>query len=61
MPSDQKYIPLSGQTAGDDTTPLYALVPEQPPSHWGKLTSQPREESEQYKAFLKRSRDGKRK
>jgi len=27
---------------GDDTPPLMASVPEPPPSHWGKLTSQSR-------------------
>jgi hypothetical protein len=46
---------------GNDTTPLMALVPEQPPSHWGKLTSTARTLSPQYLAFLnkhKEVRDG---
>lgn len=46
---------------GNDTTPLMALVPESPPSHWGKLTSTARTLSPQYLAFLnkhKEVRDG---
>lgn len=39
---------------GDDSTPLVSLVPEPPPSHWGKLTSQSRTLSPQYVQFLKR-------
>lgn len=42
---------------GDDTPPLMALVPEPPPSHWGKLTSQSRTNSPQYMAFLKKHKE----
>jgi hypothetical protein len=42
---------------GDDSPPLMASVPEPPPSHWGKLTSQSRTLSPQYVAFLKRSKE----
>lgn len=41
---------------GDDTTPLVALVPDQP-THWGKLTSAPRTASPQYLEFLKRHKE----
>lgn len=48
---------------GNDTTPLMAIVPEPPPSHWGKLTSAARTLSPQYLAFLNKHkevrRDGK--
>lgn len=46
----------SRQVAGD-TTPLVSLVPEPPPSHWGKLTSQSRTLSPQYMAFLKKHKE----
>jgi hypothetical protein len=39
---------------GDDSLPLMARVPEPPPSHWGKVTSQARTLSPQYIEFLKR-------
>lgn len=39
---------------GDDSPPLMSRVPEPPPSHWGKLTSQSRTLSPQYVQFLKR-------
>ena len=39
---------------GDDSTPLMAKVPEPPPSHWGKVTSQSRTLSPAYVEFLKR-------
>jgi hypothetical protein len=42
---------------GDDSTPLMSLVPEAPPSHWGKLTSQSRTLSPQYLKFLGRSKE----
>lgn len=42
---------------GDDTPPLMSRVPEPPPSHWGKLTSQSRTLSPQYMEFLKRSKE----
>lgn len=41
-------------THGDDSPPLMAKVPEQPPSHWGKVTSQSRTLSPAYVQFLKR-------
>jgi hypothetical protein len=44
---------------GDDSPPLMRLVPEPPPSHWGKITSEARTLSPQYIEFLKRARDGK--
>lgn len=37
----------------NDDQPLMSLVPEPPPSHWGKITSRPREQSEEYKKFRK--------
>lgn len=43
--------------SGEDTTPLMALVPEAPPSHWGKITSTPRTASPQYLAFLARHKE----
>lgn len=46
----------------EDTPPLMSLVPEPPPSHWGKVTSQSRTLSPQYLRFLGRKEviDGKR-
>lgn len=41
-------------THGDDSPPLMAKVPEQPPSHWGKVTSQSRTLSPAYVEFLRR-------
>lgn len=41
-------------THGDDSAPLMSKVPEQPPSHWGKVTSQSRTLSPAYVEFLKR-------
>jgi hypothetical protein len=41
---------------GDDTTPLVSMVPDPPPSHWGKVTSQARTCSPQYIEFLKKNR-----
>jgi len=43
---------------GNDTPPLMSSVPEPPPSHWGKTTSQARTTSPQYLDFLKRHREG---
>jgi hypothetical protein len=40
-----------------DTPPLMAKVPEPPPSHWGKLTSQSRTLSPQYMAFLQKHKE----
>lgn len=37
---------------GDDSPPLMNKVPEPPPSHWGKLTSQSRTQSVEYLRFL---------
>lgn len=45
---------------GDDSPPLMNLVPEAPPSHWGKVTSQARTLSPQYIKFLQRAREGNR-
>jgi hypothetical protein len=42
---------------GDDTPPLMSKVPEPPPSHWGKLTSQSRTLSPQYMAFLNKHKE----
>lgn len=39
---------------GDDTPPLMTIVPEPPPSHWGKITSKT---SAEYLDFLKRNRE----
>lgn len=39
---------------GDDTPPLMSKVPEAPPSHWGKVTSQSRTLSPAYVKFLQR-------
>lgn len=39
---------------GDDSPPLMTLVPEPPPSHWGKVTSQSRTLSAAYMKFLGR-------
>lgn len=41
-------------THGDDTPPLMSKVPDPPPSHWGKVTSQSRTLSPAYVEFLKR-------
>jgi hypothetical protein len=43
---------------GDDSPPLMSLVPEPPPSHWGKLTGQSRTLSPQYMKFLGRKEAG---
>jgi hypothetical protein len=48
---------LRNQRTGDDTPPLMAGVPEPPPSHWGKITSQSRTLSPQYVAFLSRNKE----
>jgi len=37
---------------GDDSPPLMNMVPEAPPSHWGKITSQGRTCSPEYMRFL---------
>ena len=43
--------------AGDDTTPLVALVRDQPYGR-GSLTSEGRTASREYQAFLERNRNG---
>lgn len=43
---------LQRKFVGDDTPPLMSRVPEPPPSHWGKMTSQSRTLSPQYLKFL---------
>jgi hypothetical protein len=45
-------------TYGDDTPPLMNRVPEAPPSHWGKVTSQARTLSPQYLRFLNKAKEG---
>lgn len=45
---------IRGIRGGHDSTPLVALVPEDPYRR-GSITSQARTASEQYQAFLKRS------
>jgi hypothetical protein len=42
---------------GDDSPPLMASVPEPPPSHWGRLTSQSRTLSPAYVEFLRRNQE----
>jgi len=44
-PSDEQF------SYGNDSTPLMAYVPEAPPSHWGKVTTD-RKGSEAYTKFL---------
>jgi hypothetical protein len=44
---------------GDDSTPLVSLVPEAPPSHWGKLTSAARTLSAAYVKFLNKGKEAK--
>lgn len=43
---------ISIKWIGDDSPPLMNLVPEAPPSHWGKITSQGRTCSQDYLRFL---------
>jgi|688.fasta_scaffold263137_3 hypothetical protein len=50
---------LRNQRTGDDSPPLMSMVPEPPPSHWGKLTGQSRTLSPQYVAFLNRGKEAK--
>ena len=42
---------LTGLQVGDDSPPLMNHCPEPPPSHWGKLTSRGRTNSEAYLRF----------
>jgi len=42
---------------GDDSLPLMARVEEPPPSHWGKVTSQDRMQSQAYLKFLGKGDD----
>ena len=54
MSDEVKYLDHNMHPkVGDDSTPLIGLVPDPPPSHWGKLTSQARTLSPQYLKFLK--------
>ena len=48
---------LGRAAQGDDTPPLMSLVPEPPPSHWGKMTSQSRTLSPQYVRFLTKHKE----
>lgn len=52
-------VPLGISSYGNDTPPLMSSVPEPPPSHWGKTTSEARTASPQYIEFLKRHRESK--
>ena len=52
---DEREIKL---TYGDDSPPLMNRVPEPPPSHWGKVTSEARTLSPQYVEFLRKAREG---
>lgn len=42
---------LTSVRCGDDSPPLMNQCPEPPPSHWGKLTSRGRTNSEAYLRF----------
>ena len=42
---------------GEDSAPLFSLVRDPSPSHWGKTTSKPRSESEEYLKFVKSNRE----
>lgn len=42
---------LTSVSIGDDSPPLMNHCPEPPPSHWGKLTSRGRTNSEAYLRF----------
>jgi hypothetical protein len=53
MSDSPRYIRVAGYY-GDDSPPLMNLVPEAPPSHWGKMTSQQRTTSPQYLKFLQK-------
>lgn len=60
MASDEEITEREFETRyGNDTPPLMASVPEPPPSHWGKTTSQARTLSPQYLDFLNRHRESK--
>jgi hypothetical protein len=48
LQNDESDI-LTPLSYGDDSTPLISRVPEQPPSHWGKVTSK---KSAAYTKFL---------
>lgn len=49
-------IPDNPLAYGNDDPPLFSKVPEQPPSHWGKLTGRHRADSVSYLLFLERHR-----
>ena len=62
MATDEDIPELEFETRyGNDTPPLMASVPEPPPSHWGKSTSQARTLSPQYLQFLSKHRESKEK
>jgi len=49
--------PIDEQLAyGNDSTPLMNFVPEAPPSHWGKITTD-RKASEAYTKFRLKARE----
>lgn len=50
---------LKNYSVGDDSPPLMNQCPEPPPSHWGKLTSRGRTNSEAYLRFATQPQDGK--
>lgn len=43
---------FSSMPTGDDSPPAYSNIPEPSPSHWGRLTSNPRTASASYLAFV---------
>lgn len=46
---------FSSIPTGDDTPPAYSNIPEPAPSHWGRLTSNPRTACESYLAFVEKT------
>ena len=43
---------VSSMPTGEDTPPTYSNIPEPAPSHWGRLTSNPRTACASYLAFV---------
>ena len=43
---------FSAMPTGDDTPPAFSNIPEPSPSHWGRLTSNPRTACSSYLAFV---------
>lgn len=46
---------FSSMPTGDDTPPAYNNIPEPAPSHWGRLTSNPRTACASYLAFVEKT------